>query len=171
MGGKSTSLGEIANQLTGKGVRIPGGFATAVEVYRASLAHNGLDERISEAPKQLGVEDAVELAHVGKEIRQWILDTSLPEQLDTEIEAVWNKVIADAGGADVSVVVRSSTTVEDLPDASFVGQQETFLNINDLENVKKAMHHVFIPLYNDRTISYHVHRDFEYGIVVLSAGV
>lgn len=108
---------------------------------------------------------------MGKEIRQWILDTPFPEQLDAEIETAWNKMVADAGGADISVAVRSSATAEDLPDASFAGQQETFLNINGLENVKEAMRHVFASLYNDRAISYRVHKGFEHDIVALSAGV
>ena len=117
------------------------------------------------------LEDVAELTRVGKEIRQWILDTPFPEQLDAEIETAWNKMVADAGGADISVAVRSSATAEDLPDASFAGQQETFLNINGLENVKEAMHHVFASLYNDRAISYRVHKGFEHDIVALSAGV
>ncbi len=121
-----------------------------------------------EALKQLDVEDVAELARVGKEIRQWILDTPFPEQLDAEIETAWNKMVADAGGADISVAVRSSATAEDLPDASFAGQQETFLNINGLENVKEAMRHVFASLYNDRAISYRVHKGFEHDIVALS---
>ncbi|MGN7073606.1 PEP/pyruvate-binding domain-containing protein, partial [Neisseria sp. P0001.S004] len=131
----------------------------------AFLAHNGLSERISEALKQLDVEDVAELARVGKEIRQWILNTPFPDQLDAEIETAWNKMVADAGGADISVAVRSSATAEDLPDASFAGQQETFLNINGLDNVKEAMHHVFASLYNDRAISYRVHKGFEHDIV------
>ena len=126
VGGKNASLGEMISQLTEKGVRVPGGFATTAEAYRAFLAHNGLSERISEALKQLDVEDVAELTRVGKEIRQWILDTPFPEQLDAEIETAWNKMVADAGGADISVAVRSSATAEDLPDASFAGQQETF---------------------------------------------
>lgn len=171
VGGKNASLGEMISQLTEKGVRVPGGFATTTEAYRAFLAHNGLSERISEALSKLDVEDVAELARVGKEIRQWILDTPFPEQLDAEIEAAWNKMVADAGGADISVAVRSSATAEDLPDASFAGQQETFLNINGLENVKEAMRHVFASLYNDRAISYRVHKGFEHDIVALSAGV
>ncbi|MBF1301118.1 MAG: phosphoenolpyruvate synthase [Neisseria sp.] len=171
VGGKNASLGEMISQLTEKGVRVPGGFATTAEAYRAFLAHNSLSERISEALKQLDVEDVAELGRVGKEIRQWILDTPFPEQLDAEIETAWNKMVADAGGADISVAVRSSATAEDLPDASFAGQQETFLNINGLDNVKEAMHHVFASLYNDRAISYRVHKGFEHDIVALSAGV
>ena len=171
VGGKNASLGEMISQLTEKGVRVPGGFATTADAYRAFLAHNGLRERISAALAKLDVEDVAELARVGKEIRQWILDTPFPEQLDAEIETAWNKMVADAGGADISVAVRSSATAEDLPDASFAGQQETFLNINGLDNVKEAMRHVFASLYNDRAISYRVHKGFEHDIVALSAGV
>ena len=171
VGGKNASLGEMISQLTEKGVRVPGGFATTAEAYRAFLAHNGLNERISAALAALDVNDVNELARVGKEIRQWILETPFPEQLDAEIAAAWDKMVADAGSADISVAVRSSATAEDLPDASFAGQQETFLNINGLDNVKEAMKHVFASLYNDRAISYRVHKGFAHDVVALSAGV
>ena len=171
VGGKNASLGEMISQLSEKGVRVPGGFATTAEAYRAFLAHNGLNERIATALANLNVDDVVELARVGKDIRQWILDTPFPEQLNNEIETAWNKLVADAGSDQISVAVRSSATAEDLPDASFAGQQETFLNINGLENVKEAMHHVFASLYNDRAISYRVHKGFAHDIVALSAGV
>ncbi len=171
VGGKNASLGEMISQLAEKGVRVPGGFATTAEAYRAFLAHNGLNERISAALAGLDIEDVAELARVGKEIRQWILETPFPEQLDAEIAAAWDKMVADAGSADISVAVRSSATAEDLPDASFAGQQETFLNINGLDNVKEAMKHVFASLYNDRAISYRVHKGFAHDVVALSAGV
>ncbi|OSI16155.1 phosphoenolpyruvate synthase [Neisseria dumasiana] len=171
VGGKNASLGEMISQLTEKGVRVPGGFATTAEAYRAFLAHNGLNERISAALAALDVEDVTELARVGKEIRQWILDTPFPEQLDADIKTAWDKMVADAGTDKISVAVRSSATAEDLPDASFAGQQETFLNINGLENVKEAMKHVFASLYNDRAISYRVHKGFAHDVVALSAGV
>ncbi|EGV35974.1 phosphoenolpyruvate synthase [Neisseria weaveri] len=171
VGGKNASLGEMISQLTEKGVRVPGGFATTAEAYRAFLAHNGLNERISAALAALDAEDVTELARVGKEIRQWILDTPFPEQLDNEVKQAWDKMVADAGTPDISVAVRSSATAEDLPDASFAGQQETFLNINGLENVKDAMKHVFASLYNDRAISYRVHKGFAHDVVALSAGV
>ena len=171
VGGKNASLGEMISQLAEKGVRVPGGFATTAEAYRAFLAHNGLNERISAALAGLDIEDVAELARVGKEIRQWILETPFPEQLDAEIAAAWDKMVADAGRADISVAVRSSATAEDLPDASFAGQQETFLNINGLNNVKEAMKHVFASLYNDRAISYRVHKGFAHDVVALSAGV
>lgn len=171
VGGKNASLGEMISQLTEKGVRVPTGFATTADAYRAFLAHEGLNERISAALASLDVDDVVQLARVGKEIRQWILETPFPEQLNQDIEIAWNKMVADAGGVDISVAVRSSATAEDLPDASFAGQQETFLNIHGLENVKEAMRHVFASLYNDRAISYRVHKGFAHDIVALSAGV
>lgn len=171
VGGKNASLGEMISQLTEKGVRVPGGFATTAEAYRAFLAHNGLNERISTALAALDVEDVAQLAKVGKEIRQWILETPFPEELDRAVEEAWNKMVSDAGTDQISVAVRSSATAEDLPDASFAGQQETFLNINGLENVKDAMKHVFASLYNDRAISYRVHKGFAHDIVALSAGV
>ncbi|MGF6147327.1 Phosphoenolpyruvate synthase [Kingella potus] len=171
VGGKNASLGEMISQLTEKGVRVPGGFATTAEAYRAFLAHNGLNERIAQALAGLDVSDVNELARVGKEIRQWILETPFPEELDQAVGEAWEKLVADAGTDAVSVAVRSSATAEDLPDASFAGQQETFLNINGLDNVKEAMKHVFASLYNDRAISYRVHKGFAHDIVALSAGV
>lgn len=171
VGGKNASLGEMISQLTEKGVRVPGGFATTAEAFRAFLGHDGLNERISSALATLDVDDVTELARVGKEVRQWILETPFPEQLNQEIETAWNKMVADAGSEDISVAVRSSATAEDLPDASFAGQQETYLNIKGLDNVKEAMHHVFASLYNDRAISYRVHKGFDHDVVALSAGV
>lgn len=171
VGGKNASLGEMISQLTEKGVRVPGGFATTADAYRAFLQHEGLGERIANALAQLDIDDIAQLTRVGKEIRQWILDTPFPEQLNNEIEAAWQKMVADAGSEDISVAVRSSATAEDLPDASFAGQQETFLNINGLGNVKEAIHHVFASLYNDRAISYRVHKGFAHDVVALSAGV
>ncbi|MDO5357617.1 MAG: phosphoenolpyruvate synthase, partial [Conchiformibius sp.] len=171
VGGKNASLGEMISRLTEKGVRVPGGFATTAEAYRAFLAHEGLNERISAALSALDVDDVAELARVGKEIRQWILDTPFPEALNQAVEAAWNKMVEDAGSSEISVAVRSSATAEDLPDASFAGQQETFLNINGLENVKEAIHHVFASLYNDRAISYRVHKGFAHDVVALSAGI
>ena len=171
VGGKNASLGEMISQLAEKGVRVPGGFATTAEAYRAFLSHNGLNERISAALAELDVDDVVELARVGAQIRQWILETPFPAELEADIKAAWDKLVADAGTDQISVAVRSSATAEDLPDASFAGQQETFLNIQGLENVKEAMHHVFASLYNDRAISYRVHKGFKHDVVALSAGV
>ncbi|AIZ79840.1 phosphoenolpyruvate synthase [Actinobacillus equuli] len=171
VGGKNASLGEMISQLTEKGVRVPNGFATTASAYRKFLAHNGLNERISAALAQLDVEDVVALAQVGKNIRQWILDTPFPAELDAEINEAWQTMVNEAGSDQISVAVRSSATAEDLPDASFAGQQETFLNINGLDNVKEAMKHVFASLYNDRAISYRVHKGFAHDVVALSAGV
>ena len=171
VGGKNASLGEMISQLAEKDVRVPGGFATTAEAYRAFLSHNGLNERISAALAGLDVDDVAELARVGAQIRQWILKTPFPAELEADIKAAWDKLVADAGTDQISVAVRSSATAEDLPDASFAGQQETFLNIQGLENVKEAMHHVFASLYNDRAISYRVHKGFEHDVVALSAGV
>ncbi|WP_066565520.1 phosphoenolpyruvate synthase [Snodgrassella sp. CFCC 13594] len=171
VGGKNASLGEMISQLTEKGVRVPGGFATTADAYRKFLAYEGLSDRISSALSELNVDDVNELARVGKEIRQWVMDTPFPPELDEDIRTAWEKMVADAGTENICVAVRSSATAEDLPDASFAGQQETFLNISGLDNVKEAMHWVFASLYNDRAISYRVHKGFEHDIVALSAGV
>ncbi|MBX9297968.1 phosphoenolpyruvate synthase [Chromobacterium vaccinii] len=171
VGGKNASLGEMISQLAGSGVRVPGGFATTAQAYRDFLQHDGLADKISAALAKLDIDDVSELARVGKEIRQWIIDTPFPAKLDADIKEAWDKMVADAGGADISVAVRSSATAEDLPDASFAGQQETFLNIRGLDNVKDAMKHVFASLYNDRAISYRVHKGFAHDVVALSAGV
>ena len=171
VGGKNASLGEMISQLSEKGVRVPGGFATTAEAYRKFLAYEGLNERINNELNALDVDNVAELARVGKQIRQWIMETPYPPELEADIQSAWEKMIVDAGTEQISVAVRSSATAEDLPDASFAGQQETFLNICGLENVKEAMHHVFASLYNDRAISYRVHKNFAHEAVALSAGV
>ncbi len=171
VGGKNASLGEMISQLSEKGVRVPGGFATTAEAYRKFLAYEGLNERINNELNALDVDNVAELARVGKQIRQWIMETPFPPELEADIQSAWEKMIVDAGTEQISVAVRSSATAEDLPDASFAGQQETFLNICGLENVKEAMHHVFASLYNDRAISYRVHKNFAHEAVALSAGV
>ena len=137
VGGKNASLGEMISQLTEKGVRVPGGFATTADAYRKFLAHEGLSDRISTALAALDVEDVTELARVGKEIRQWVLDTPFPQELDDDIKTAWDQMVANAGTDQIAVAVRSSATAEDLPDASFAGQQETFLNINGQKTLKK----------------------------------
>lgn len=142
VGGKNASLGEMISQLASSGVRVPGGFATTAQAYRDFLAHNGLSDRINEMLAKLDVEDVVELARVGKEIRQLIVDTPFPAQLENEIRTAYEQMVADSG-AEISVAVRSSATAEDLPDASFAGQQETFLNIRGFDNVMGAIKHVF----------------------------
>jgi pyruvate, water dikinase len=166
VGGKNASLGEMISQLTEKGVRVPGGFATTAAAYRQFLAHQGLADRIDAIMNTLDVDDVRALAIVGKQIRTWILETPFPAQLESEISEHY-KLLGD----DVTVAVRSSATAEDLPDASFAGQQETFLNIRGFENVLVAMKEVFASLYNDRAISYRVHKGFDHKLVALSAGI
>jgi len=170
VGGKNASLGEMISQLASSGVRVPGGFATTAQAYRDFLAHNGLADRINAMLAKLDVDDVVELARVGKEIRQLIVDTPFPAQLEAEIRTAYDQMVADSGAA-ISVAVRSSATAEDLPDASFAGQLETFLNILGFENVMAAIKHVFASLYNDRAISYRVHKGFAHDVVALSAGI
>jgi pyruvate,water dikinase len=171
VGGKNASLGEMISQLSGTGVRVPGGFATTADAYRDFLQHNGLADRIQDALSRLDIENVNELARVGKEIRQWLVETPFPAKLEADLAEAWKKMVADAGGHDICVAVRSSATAEDLPDASFAGQQETFLNIRGLDNVKDAIKHVFASLYNDRAIAYRVHKGFEHAEVALSAGI
>jgi len=169
VGGKNASLGEMISQLSKKGIRVPNGFATTAEAYREFLAQRGLDKRIEGRLKKLDPEDVDALARCGSEIRGWIEATPLLKQLESEIALAYREL---TGGDDgVSVAVRSSATAEDLPDASFAGQQETFLNIRRLDNVKMALKHVFASLYNDRAISYRVHKGFDHSAVALSAGV
>ena len=168
VGGKNASLGEMISQLAASGVRVPGGFATTASAYREFLAHQGLAERIQNALDSLDIEDVVALAKTGAQIRQWIVDTPFPAQLEQEIRAAYAAIEQDADG---SFAVRSSATAEDLPDASFAGQQETFLNIHGIDNVLHAIKEVFASLYNDRAISYRVHKGFTHAEVALSAGV
>ena len=170
VGGKNASLGEMISQLASSGVRVPGGFATTAQAYRDFLAHNGLSDRINTMLNALDVDDVVELAKVGKAIRQLIVDTPFPAKLEDEIRTAYEQMVADSG-AEISVAVRSSATAEDLPDASFAGQQETFLNIHGFDNVMGAIKHVFASLYNDRAISYRVHKGFAHDVVALSAGI
>ncbi len=170
VGGKNASLGEMISQLAHSGVRVPGGFATTAQAYRDFLDHNGLAERIRAALEHLDVDDVNALAACGQQIRQWIIDTPFPQKLNDEINAAYLQLVADST-TDMSFAVRSSATAEDLPDASFAGQQETFLNIEGLPNILHAMKEVFASLYNDRAISYRVHKGFIHADVALSAGV
>ncbi|WP_418648739.1 phosphoenolpyruvate synthase [Thauera butanivorans] len=167
VGGKNASLGELISQLPSS-VRVPGGFATTAEAYREFLAHDGLADRINAALDALDVDDVDALAKTGAQIRQWIIDIPFPAKLEAEIKAAYNKITAEGEG---SFAVRSSATAEDLPDASFAGQQETFLNIHGYENILHAMKEVFASLYNDRAIAYRVHKNFAHADVALSAGV
>ena len=170
VGGKNASLGEMISQLSHVGIRVPGGFATTAEAFREFLQHSGLTERIEAALKTLDADDVEALARTGAELRRWVVEAPFPDALREEIAAAYKHLLGGSD-ADISVAVRSSATAEDLPDASFAGQQETFLNIHGLDNVYEAIKHVFASLYNDRAISYRVHKGFEHGNVALSAGV
>ncbi|WP_454456671.1 phosphoenolpyruvate synthase [Thauera phenylacetica] len=167
VGGKNASLGEMISQLPSS-VRVPGGFATTADAYREFLAHDGLADRINAALDALDVDDVDALARTGAQIRQWIVDLPFPAKLEAEIKTAYEQITAEGEG---SFAVRSSATAEDLPDASFAGQQETFLNIHGYENILHAMKEVFASLYNDRAIAYRVHKNFAHADVALSAGV
>ena len=170
VGGKNASLGEMISQLAGTGVRVPGGFATTAQAYRDFLAQSGLDAKINAMLDALDIEDVNALAACGAEIRQAIMETPFPMALTVAITEQYQRLVADST-ADMSFAVRSSATAEDLPDASFAGQQETFLNIVGLENILHAIKEVFASLYNDRAISYRVHKGFVHADVALSAGI
>ena len=169
VGGKNASLGEMISNLAGAGVSVPNGFATTAHAYREFLAHDKLADRINEALAALDVGDVNALVKTGAEIRSWIIDTPFQPELDQAIELAFATMTASH--ADMKVAVRSSATAEDLPDASFAGQQETFLNISGIENVKHAIKEVFASLFNDRAISYRVHQGFAHELVALSAGI
>ena len=170
VGGKNASLGEMISQLSSAGVRVPGGFATTADAYRVFLAHNGLAERINATLDALDVDDVDALLKAGAEIRRWVVETPFPPQLEKEIAVHYAALIAESG-PEASFAVRSSATAEDLPDASFAGQQESFLNIVGLDNILHAIKEVFASLYNDRAISYRVHKGFAHADVALSAGI
>lgn len=168
VGGKNASLGEMISQLADMGVRVPGGFATTAQAFRDFLQSTQLDQRIAERLAALNTEDVRELVTAGAEIRQWILETPFPADLEQAIRAAFSELDADGQG---SFAVRSSATAEDLPDASFAGQQETFLNVVGIDEVLEKMHQVFASLYNDRAISYRVHKGYADTDIALSAGV
>jgi pyruvate, water dikinase len=168
VGGKNASLGEMIGALTKLGVKVPGGFATTAQAYREFLRQAGLDERIRAELAALNVDDVAKLAASGARIRQWILTTPFPPALT---QAVSEELRGMSGGQEIAVAVRSSATAEDLPEASFAGQQESFLNVRGEQAVLKAMHEVFASLFNDRAISYRVHQGFDHSAVALSAGV
>ncbi len=169
VGGKNASLGEMISNLAGAGVSVPGGFATTAQAYRDFLELSGLNDQIHAALDALDVDDVNALAKTGAQIRQWIMEAEFPEKLNAEIRTAFATL--SAGNPDMAVAVRSSATAEDLPDASFAGQQETFLNIRGVENVIRAAKEVFASLFNDRAISYRVHQGFDHKLVALSAGV
>lgn len=169
VGGKNASLGEMISNLAGAGVSVPGGFATTAQAYRDFLEQSGLNDRIHAALDALDVDDVNALVKTGAQIRQWVMEVEFPARLDSEIRQAF---AALANGNDnLAVAVRSSATAEDLPDASFAGQQETFLNIRGVDNVIRAAKEVFASLFNDRAIAYRVHQGFDHKLVALSAGV
>ncbi len=168
VGGKNASLGEMISQLSGAGVRVPGGFATTAQAFRDFLEGADLSRRIADKLASLNPDDVRALADAGAEIRQWIIDAPLPQRLESEIRTAFAELDADGKG---SFAVRSSATAEDLPDASFAGQQETFLNVLGIDDVLDKIRQVFASLYNDRAISYRVHKGYADAEVALSAGV
>ncbi|WP_071871134.1 phosphoenolpyruvate synthase [Atopomonas hussainii] len=169
VGGKNASLGEMISNLANAGVSVPGGFATTAQAYRDFLEQSGLNDRIHAALDALDVDNVSALTKTGAEIRQWVMDAPFPEQLDAAIRNAFAELAGSNG--NLAVAVRSSATAEDLPDASFAGQQETFLNIRGVDNVIRAVKEVFASLFNDRAIAYRVHQGFDHKLVALSAGI
>ena len=170
VGGKNASLGEMISNLANAGVQVPGGFATTAEAFNEFLEQSGLEARIHEVLDSLDVDDVNALTEAGKNIRQWIIDTPFQGKLEEEIKTAFVTLQGDAG-EEASFAVRSSATAEDMPDASFAGQQETFLNVKGYEAVLVAIKHVFASLFNDRAISYRVHQGYDHKGVALSAGI
>jgi pyruvate,water dikinase len=171
VGGKNASIGEMISGLANLGVSVPGGFATTSHAYRDFLAQNGLDVSIRDVLAALDVDDVDRLAEVGAQIRRWMLSTPFPERLQTEVLESWRSMRGDADIAEFAVAVRSSATAEDLPEASFAGQQETFLNVRGEAHLLKCIHEVYASLFNDRAIAYRVHNKFDHSAVALSVGV
>src|ERR1700736_1459589 len=169
VGGKNASLGEMIQHLTSEGVRVPGGFATTAFAFHEFIDASALRPRIDAALAKLDVDDVKALARAGAEIRGWIVQAPLPAPFARDVEAAYSQLLGPLSNAPVAV--RSSATAEDLPDASFAGQQETFLDINGLSNVLDAIKEVFASLYNDRAIAYRVHQGFANSSIALSAGV
>src|SRR5258706_4036377 len=170
VGGKNASLGEMIGSLAAAGIRVPGGFATTADAFRAFLAQDGLDKKIEKRLGALDPKDVRALAACGSEIRSWILKAPFPAALEKDIKSFFQQLEKQTS-SETSFAVRSSATAEDLPDASFAGQQETFLNIQGADNVLEAMRQVFASLYNDRAISYRAHQGFAHAGVALSAAV
>jgi pyruvate,water dikinase len=169
VGGKNASLGEMISGLSNQGVSVPNGFATTADAFRDFISSNNLDKRINDALNTLDVEDVNALAKTGAEIRSWVNSAIFSPELEAAVAVAFETL--QNGNVDLAVAVRSSATAEDLPDASFAGQQETFLNIRGIDNVHAAIKEVFASLYNDRAISYRVHQGFEHVDVALSAGI
>ncbi len=170
VGGKNASLGEMISNLSNVGVSVPGGFATTADAFRAFLEQSGLNKKINDELKELDVDDVEKLMESGAKIRQWVMDTPFLPAMEQAIRQAYVALKANSN-EDFAVAVRSSATAEDLPDASFAGQQETFLNVRGIDNVMKALKEVFASLFNDRAIAYRVHQGFEHSLVALSAGV
>ena len=170
VGGKNASLGEMISQLNAKGVRVPTGFATTAEAFNEFLQHKDLGKKIESELEGLDINDVTALAVSGKKIREWIINTPFPEGLNHAVDNQY-KELATKSAQGTTFAVRSSATAEDLPDASFAGQQESFLNIQGIDNIKQAIKEVFASLYNDRAISYRVHKGFIHADVAISAGV
>ena len=168
VGGKNASLGEMISNLASAGISVPGGFATTAEAFRTFLSHNELDDRINGLLVDFDIEDVDELSKVGSRIRQMVLDTPFPEALESAVREAYATL---QEGGEISVAVRSSATAEDLPEASFAGQQETFLNVTGIDDVLVRIKEVFASLYNDRAISYRVHQGYDHAEVALSAGI
>ncbi|MGB2222569.1 MAG: phosphoenolpyruvate synthase [Neptunomonas phycophila] len=169
VGGKNASLGEMISQLSTAGIKVPGGYAITAQAFRDFLNAGNLKNKIDDLLSSLDTDDVVALAETGKQIRQWILDSQLQPDLNAAIDHAYQEMAS--GDETMAFAVRSSATAEDLPEASFAGQQETFLNIRGLANIKQAIKEVFASLYNDRAISYRVHHNFEHNEVALSAGI
>ena len=169
VGGKNASIGEMISQLAASGVRVPGGFATTALAFREFLRHGGLHQRIQDKLATLDIEDVRALADAGAQIRRWMVETPMPGALEAAIREQFARL--SAGNPQASFAVRSSATAEDLPDASFAGQQETFLNVTGIDSVLHHIKEVFASLYNDRAISYRVHKGYAHADVALSAGV
>jgi pyruvate,water dikinase len=169
VGGKNASLGEMIGNLSALGVSVPTGFATTAEAYREFLARDGLDKKINDRLNSLDVNNISDLTSAGSDIRSWIIDTPFQADFDSALDQAF--ITMQDGNQGLKVAVRSSATAEDLPDASFAGQQETFLNIEGLASVKQAVHEVFASLFNDRAISYRVHQGYAHENVALSAGI
>jgi pyruvate,water dikinase len=170
VGGKNASLGEMLSQLSNAGIRVPDGFATTADAFRAFIDGGGLRQRIADALDRLDVEDVRALAATGAEIRSWLVDTPFPRQFEDKIRSSFQE-LERSSSSKMSFAIRSSATAEDLPDASFAGQQETFLNVVGIEAVLDRIKHVFASLYNDRAIAYRVHKGFAHADVALSAGI
>ena len=171
VGGKNSSLGEMIGNLSQLGVSVPGGFATTAHAFQEFIAQSGLAQRVQDRLADLDVENVDELTKAGKEIRRWVVETPLIPEFDRVVRESYRKLCTDAGGENVAVAVRSSATAEDLPDASFAGQQETYLNVTGEDDVIHKVKEVFASLYNDRAIAYRVHHGFKHEDVFLSAGV